>query len=158
VDIFSNLINFLICWNYQLIGSKISISIQSVQISKSEKLRKYIKELCREYVEKVSNDIPEVADTTFEISKLQNNKNSDYTDIKSKFKSICKTVDQSNFIYINKDKFKKLMNELKFKKFGLEIEYDIKIEDQVINRKVSLIKFNHSLFLCPYPEDLISLM
>jgi hypothetical protein len=133
--------------------------LNSVKISKNETLRKHIKKLTRKDIEKVSKDIPQILDTTEEMNNKHYVVNkSEYIGITSKIAEISKTIGFCGIIYINKDKFKKAKSDLKIKKYAMEIEYSVIVEKEVFRRRISLTKLKHSLFLCPNPDDLISLL
>lgn len=121
-------------------------------------MRKYIKKRTRQEIEKVKKDIPQILDMTNQMEKeIKIIEKSDYINITKDFLNISKKIEFLEFIYINKDKFKKILKDFKITKYSLEIEYSVVVQKKVFRRKIGLTKLKHSLFLCPNPDDLINL-
>jgi hypothetical protein len=107
----------------------------------------------------VSTDVPEWVDTTPQMSQGRLSI-SDYkgVDITNKIKAIASRLLNTGCIYLNKEKLSVILKEQKMKKFSLEVKVNLVYKKSVRTRRICFTKLNHSVFLCPNLEDLVSLL
>lgn len=158
VDVFSGLLKLLVVWNFGLCGRSVGVSVTSVLVSTDSEFRKSIKSLFRSRSNSASNVVPEVMDTTGEMAKGEFSIAAARSiDITAKVKAVSTQLGPLRCVYIDKDKFRQVLAELKIKKCSLEVVYSVLENNKKLSKRLSLTKLTQSVFLCPDPEDLEAL-
>lgn len=144
-------------WNFHQSDAQLRVSLSSVKVTTDSEFRKSIKSLFRSRSNSVSDSVPELMDTTQEMTRGEFSiTGAKSVDITAKVKNIARKVGPLKCLYLPKHEFAEIISQLKIKKFGLEIVFSIIWENKKVIKRISLTKLTQSLFLCPDPADLAS--